>query len=678
MSLRSAHKAVWAFVGVSLAIAFSSQAAELKVNSPREWQVIQRQADGLGLLRIGGEKPAGTTLEWRCLDVKGGEWQSLETKGEETAFTAGIQLPAGGWYQIELRARAADRIFAETRISHVGVGEVFVVAGQSNAGNHGSGRHQSQTGKVTSFDGKSWSPCADPQPGASGDAGSFLPAFGDALARALGVPVGLAAVAQGATSVREWLPQGEPVSKLTTTGAGLREVSPGVYASNGALFERLASRLDALGHSGCRAVLWHQGESDAGQVRSGYPAERQISGDEYFAYMRNLILATRARAGWPVPWVTALATYHSETDPADEEFRSAQKRVWEAGLAWAGPDTDALRGEWREEVHFNAKGLQKHGEVWAEKILAALAQSASGPVKVFVLVGQSNMEGQAVADLDGPDYNGGNGTLRSLLQDPARRDRFAHLIDSQGNWTVRQDVWVWYQPEEQPLKAGPLTLGFTPYGGRHHFGPELQFGHVLGDFLTNQVLLIKTAWGGKSLFADFRPPSSGGQVGPYYRKMIAGVKEALSNLPAGFPGSQKPKLELAGMVWYQGWNDGCDPRHAVPEYEQNLVNFIRDVRKDLDAPGLPIVIGELTGPWVEAPGEWATLRKAQAAAAHPPDFKGNVVFVPTHDFVRTPENSPNPTHGHHEYGNAETYFLVGDALGQAMLRLLGATDFLKP
>ena len=107
----------------------------------------------------------------------------------------------------------------------------------------------------------------------------------------------------------------------------------------------------------------------------------------------------------------------------------------------------------------------------------------------------------------------------------------------------------------------------------------------------------------------------------------------------------------------------------MPEYEQNLVNFIHDVRKDLKAPQLPFVIGELTGPWVQAPGEWATLREAQAAAAARSEFQSTVVFVETHDFVRKPEDSPNPGHGHHEFGNAETYFLVGDALGRAMKSL---------
>jgi hypothetical protein len=185
------------------------------------------------------------------------------------------------------------------------------------------------------------------------------------------------------------------------------------------------------------------------------------------------------------------------------------------------------------------------------------------------------------------------------------------------------------------------------------------------------VLLIKTAWGGKSLYTDFRPPSSGGAVGPYYQKMLAEIRKALADLKTDFPGYDGRGYELAGFVWYQGWNDGCEPKTAVPEYEANLVHLIHDVRRDLAAPKLPVVIGELTGPWVEAPGEWAALRKAQAAAAAHPEFAGNVLFVATHDFVRQPEDSPNPTHGHHEFGNAETYLLVGEALGQAMTQLCG-------
>jgi hypothetical protein len=295
--------------------------------------------------------------------------------------------------------------------------------------------------------------------------------------------------------------------------------------------------------------------------------------------------------------------------------------------------------------------------------------AAADPVKVFILAGQSNMEGQAVVDLDGKNYNDGKGNLASLFANPAKAPLVRHLKNDKGEWATRDDVWVRYQREKRPLLAGPLSVGFAVYGGKGHFGPELQFGHVVGDHFNNQVLLIKTAWGGKSLCKDFRPPSSGGEVGPYYTKMLDEVRLALANLKTDFPGYRGQGYELAGFVWYHGWNDGVDPKKAIPEYEQNLVNLIHDVRKEWNAPKLPVVVGELTGPWVQAPGEWATLRKAQAAAAKRPEFAGNVAFVETHDFVRPAQDSPNPGHGHHEFGNAETYFLVGDALGKAMVKL---------
>ena len=298
------------------------------------------------------------------------------------------------------------------------------------------------------------------------------------------------------------------------------------------------------------------------------------------------------------------------------------------------------------------------------------AADASRPVRVFLLAGQSNMEGQAVVDLAGPDYNEGRGTLVEVMRDPAKAVRFPNLRQPGREWAVRDDVWVRYQREDHPLLRGPLGLGFSVYGDPHHFGPELQFGHVLGEALEDPVLLIKTAWGGKSLFRDFRPPSSGGETGRYYRLMIAQVREALAKVDNDFPALRGRGVELSGFVWYHGWNDGVEPRTSVPEYEENLVNLIRDVRREFNVPDLPVVIGEVTGPWVEAPPEWARLREAQAAAARRPEFAGRVLFVPTHEFVRRPEESPNPTHGHHEFGNAETCLLVGDALRVGMLKLL--------
>jgi len=321
-------------------------------------------------------------------------------------------------------------------------------------------------------------------------------------------------------------------------------------------------------------------------------------------------------------------------------------------------------------------------------LMPALVAHAAEPLaaaervaRVFILAGQSNMEGQAVVDLDGRDYNDGKGTLVTLFRDPVFAGRFAHLRRPDGAWTTRDDVFVRYARENHPLLAGPLGVGYAVYGGVHHFGAELQFGHVVGDFFARRgepVLLVKTAWGGKSLFKDFRPPSAGPTTdargmpvpapGPYYSRMISDVRAALDAVPGMLPGVSRG--ELTGFVWWHGWNDGVDPERSIPAYEENLAALVRDVRRDLAAPGLPVVVGELTGPWVDAPPPWDRLRAAQLAMTEREEFRDTTRFVATRSFVRAPEDSPNPGHGHHEFGNAETYLLVGDALGKGMVELL--------
>jgi hypothetical protein len=223
---------------------------------------------------------------------------------------------------------------------------------------------------VASFDGTRWIPADDPQPGVqdSSKNGSFLPAFGDALYKNLHVPIGVASTGAGATSVRQWLPRGERMKNLPTITSHVRPVGPGEWESDGVLFDGLIRRIEALGARGCRAVLWHQGESDAGQARAGYPADRQITGRQYREFMEILIRTSRRRAGWELPWFVAQATYHSEKDPADEEFRAAQKALWESQLVQEGPDTDTLGQEYRAGVHFNSRGLQAHGRLWADKV----------------------------------------------------------------------------------------------------------------------------------------------------------------------------------------------------------------------------------------------------------------------------------------------------------------------
>lgn len=293
-------------------------------------------------------------------------------------------------------------------------------------------------------------------------------------------------------------------------------------------------------------------------------------------------------------------------------------------------------------------------------LAANVLQAADKPVKVFILAGQSNMEGAGFVNAD-PRRNGGKGSLEFLVKDSATADKFKHLVDKDGKWVVRDDVWIHYLN-----RKGKLTVGYGAQEDR--IGPEFGFGQVIGDAYEEPVLLIKLAWGGKSLAKDFRPPSSGGEVGPYYKEVVQRTKAVLGNLKKEFPEFGDRGYEIAGFGWHQGWNDRIN-QSFVDEYEKNMANFIRDIRKDLGVKNMPFVIAEtgMTGKKEKHPRALA-LMKAQAAVAESEEFKGNVAFVGTREFWRDKEVSPNGN-DYHWNTNAETYYLIGEAMGNAMKKL---------
>ena len=285
-------------------------------------------------------------------------------------------------------------------------------------------------------------------------------------------------------------------------------------------------------------------------------------------------------------------------------------------------------------------------------------------IKVFLLAGQSNMEGYGVLDLDDEnDFNGGRGTFEFLLEDPVHQKAFGHWKAGEAGWSTRDDVFISYRPEHGPMKVGPLSVGFSGQPGRHHFGPELEIGRVLGDAFDEPVLLIKTCWGGKSLMTDFRPPSAKGEVGRYYRQMIEEYRAAIESIATTFPKLAGATPELTGFFWFQGWNDQYEDG-ALEAYADNLVHLVTDLRAACSAPDLPVVVGQ-TGN-----ADSQQLWSAQEAATRRPELTGSSRYVPTRSFLRAPDDSPNRTHGHHWFGNAESYLLAGQAMGEAMVALI--------
>jgi hypothetical protein len=174
--------------------------------------------------------------------------------------------------------------------------------------------------------------------------------------------------------VREWLPAGCAFPNPPTVESRVRRLSSGDWESKGEAFVKLVERMKQAGPNGFRAVLWHQGESDANQK----DPTRTLPGKLYREYLEKIIRESRREIGWEAPWFVAQASYHTPTDTGSPEIRAAQKGVWEDGIAWEGPDTDAITGELRENlgqgVHLTGAGLRRHAALWVEKIAPWLAR----------------------------------------------------------------------------------------------------------------------------------------------------------------------------------------------------------------------------------------------------------------------------------------------------------------
>jgi Carbohydrate esterase, sialic acid-specific acetylesterase len=290
-------------------------------------------------------------------------------------------------------------------------------------------------------------------------------------------------------------------------------------------------------------------------------------------------------------------------------------------------------------------------------------------LKVFVLAGQSNMQGHAKVS-----------TFEHIGMDPATAPMLAVMLGADGKPKVCERVWIssiGCGANEKAEQSGKLTAGFGAANAGPKIGPEFTFGLYMEKFTDAPILLIKTSWGGKSLNTDFRSPSAGPYVfnetqlaqfqkqgkdvaamkaekakatGVYYRLMIEHVKTVLADLKRVVPGYDASQgYELAGFAWFQGWNDlvdsgtypNRDKAGGYDAYSTAMAHFIRDVRRDLGAPKLPFVIGVLGvgGPTSEYgldEQRYKTthqgFRDAMAAPAKLPEFKGNVATVLTEKY----------------------------------------------
>lgn len=298
----------------------------------------------------------------------------------------------------------------------------------------------------------------------------------------------------------------------------------------------------------------------------------------------------------------------------------------------------------------------------------AIQVSAKEPLKVFILVGQSNMQGHAEIS-----------TFDHVGMDPATAPLLKEMRNADGTPRVCDDVWITSIGNDSSGEEyhGKLTAGYGAKGRGTKIGPEFTFGIYMQKHRNEPILIIKTAWGGKSLHTDFRPPTSGpyelneGQLeslkkkkkdidqakadrvmasGHYYRLMLGHVNKVLKDIKRVCPAyDAEAGHELAGFVWFQGWNDmvgrdvypNRDQAGGYDLYSELMAQFIRDVRRDLSAPKLPFVIGVMGagGPVAKyGPSQQRysavhqNFRDAMAAPASLPDFNGNVTAVLTENY----------------------------------------------
>jgi len=333
---------------LTLALAAAPALGAITLSSSLEHAVFQRNPSDVALVPLSGTYTGTVTrIEARAVTIDGyygtsTDWTTVVSSPSGGSYSSTMSVPAG-WYTVEVRTMNGSTVVDTTSRSQVGVGEVFITAGQSNSAYYGVPQQTPADPRVSTYSGSVWQFGADSNPHvASGTAGSPWPDLGDFLVDYLQVPVGIIPVGQGSTEVADWLPGGSYYPRITTA-------------------------LATTSLNGVRAILWHQGESD-----TIAPATPQAT---YVSRLQTIIAQSRANAGYSVPWGVARASWLASTEGtgAQEAIVAAQNQVIAADpLVFGGPETNDfhLRGLTNGTgPHFNDAGLQEHGRLWKEAVV---------------------------------------------------------------------------------------------------------------------------------------------------------------------------------------------------------------------------------------------------------------------------------------------------------------------
>ena len=289
-------------------------------------------------------------------------------------------------------------------------------------------------------------------------------------------------------------------------------------------------------------------------------------------------------------------------------------------------------------------------------------------VRVFVLAGQSNMEGFGTV----VDPEGDPGSLTDVIEND--EDQKWSVLGEPGAWKAFDDAYLYFANDGDTIRTN-VTVGQG--NNSNLIGVELMFADQLDKYFDDPVLIVKTAWGGKSLAVDFRPPSAGGLTGPFYSAMIETVKGVTQNIGVEFPEIGETEFEISGFAWFQGWNDGASDDY-LNEYESNLNHLIQDVRNDLAVPNLPFVIAnsghggleQSNDLWVQSMQNIVSVAQ-ENVGCNDSIYGGRVGFVNTKPYYKDVSESPLDAI-HHFNNNALTFLNIGKAIGKEMV--LGIND----
>lgn len=417
-------------------------------------------------------------------------------------------------------------------------------------------------------------------------------------------------------------------------------------------------------------------------------------------------------------------TYNAEGAALIAE-RSASRKLWRARV-YGNFGRNPTRNDWKPEWGPPVKPGQKtmipflHKKAEEEGIYRRMVEHIESPENKFhptVALKALSKRDELIADdirrvreifLKGTqpeDFDGLVDAIKAMGRvSHTDREAYVELVKKHVNLPIAERTWITAYGEvageatdvkNDNVTQGVLSLGYAKWPTA--CGPEYPFGISFERLVDGPLLIVKCAWGGTSLDTNWRPPSLATDekpIGPCLARSLAHIKKVLAD-PGKYHPDYDPEAgyELAGLVWFQGWND-----NGNKAYGQQLVHFIKDFRKELNAPELPVVCGLLGhAGWKQNTFD-GNVNSGMLYAARHPDLEGTVDVVNTVKYMPIElglKKSVEAAYGKesteykeadriigratskdgtHYFGSAKFIYLTGDAMARKLANLLAGGE----